>query len=550
MEGKEDMSSDKLIRGTLILTLATLISKILGLVYVIPFTAMVGTDGYILFEYAYKPYGIMISLATMGLPLAVSKFVSKYNELGDYRMGRIMLKRGMVLLSVTGFIWFLILFFSAPAIAHSLVGNSDGTGNKLEDVVFVIRMVSVALIIVPPMALLRGFFQGYQYMTPTAISQVIEQFVRVAMILIGGLVILNLLDLSKTVAVGFATFAAFVSAVVAMWILLRYWKKNKSQLDEKLKESKTVVQMNTYAMFKELFSYAIPFVIVGLAIALYQMADTFMINKALIDVNYSLEKAEEVNSVVALVQKVILIPMALATAFALSLVPAITQSFTAKNMELLHHQIKKTFQINMYLTFPAVAGLMILADEIYAMMFGTGTLEMGGHALLWYAPIAIVYTFFTVTAAMLQGLNKHNLAVVSFLVGFVIKIVINVPLIQHFEAIGTVLSTTIGFGLSIIINLWVIRKEANYRYRTLVGQLIHILFLVVAMVLAVALIKLGNPWIEGWIGSVYGQYVVKALIGVVFGGFVYVFVSIQTPIFRQVFGNKYLFLDKLKLFKK
>lgn len=115
--------NNKLVRGTFFLTAATFISKILGFVYIIPFMNLVGDEGYALYKYAYGPYGLMISLSTMGLPLAVSKYVSKYNGLGNYRASQDLLKFGLFLMMVTGFIACATLYALAPTLAHFVVGR-------------------------------------------------------------------------------------------------------------------------------------------------------------------------------------------------------------------------------------------------------------------------------------------------------------------------------------------------------------------------------------------------------------------------------------------
>lgn len=154
----------KFIRGTFFLTAASLISKVLGFIYIIPFTALVGTQGYVLYKYAYGPYTILLSISTIGLPLAVSKFVSKYNELGNYRVGLTLLKYGMYLMIISGIISFTALYLSAPFLAGVLIDPKDQTGNSLEDVQLVIRLVSFALLIIPAMSIFRGYFQGSQSM--------------------------------------------------------------------------------------------------------------------------------------------------------------------------------------------------------------------------------------------------------------------------------------------------------------------------------------------------------------------------------------------------
>ncbi len=146
-----------MLRGTMLLSGASFLSRFLGMIFVIPFFAIVGTTGNALFGYAYTPYSIFISLSTVGIPAAVSKFVSKYNALGDYQIGMRMFRAGSALMLVTGVIAFLILFLSADWIgAHQIKGENGSITS--DDVAFVIRMVSFALIVIPAMSIVRGFF--------------------------------------------------------------------------------------------------------------------------------------------------------------------------------------------------------------------------------------------------------------------------------------------------------------------------------------------------------------------------------------------------------
>jgi len=130
------MSEQQLIRGTMILTASIFITKMLGLVYIFPFTAIVGHDGLALYGYGYTPYTVLLSLATLGVPLAVSKFVSKYNALGDYRTGQRLLKSGLIVMSITGFIAFVVLFFLAGPIAHQVLDPESLEGNSIADLTY------------------------------------------------------------------------------------------------------------------------------------------------------------------------------------------------------------------------------------------------------------------------------------------------------------------------------------------------------------------------------------------------------------------------------
>ncbi|WP_331713799.1 oligosaccharide flippase family protein [Lentibacillus sp. JNUCC-1] len=163
------------------------------MIYVIPFQELVGETGGTLFNFAYTPYNIFLSISTIGVPLAVSKFVSKYNSLGDYQTGMRMFKSGMVLMMVTGIVAFLTMFLSAGWLAGVIITSEDASKVTTADVVLVMRTVSIALIIIPAMSIVRGFFQGYQSMGPTAISQVVEQIIRILFLLASAFVVVKIL---------------------------------------------------------------------------------------------------------------------------------------------------------------------------------------------------------------------------------------------------------------------------------------------------------------------------------------------------------------------
>lgn len=537
------MSGSRFLRGTFLLTTATMISKFLGFIYVVPFTILVGTQGYILYEYAYKPYTIILSMATMGVPLAVSKFVSKYNALGDYSTGRRLFRSGLLLMTITGLLTWLLLFFLAPFLASFLSGGAD-SGNSPEDITFVIRMVSFALLIVPVMSLIRGYFQGFQSMGPTAVSQVVEQMARIAFILVGSVLVLKVFHGSVSTAAGFATFGAFVGGIGGLAVLLRYWVKRRHYLNKQLQQSAVRHEITLPAMYMELITYAIPFVIVGLAIPFYQTADTYMINHALREIGYTHVAAESVNSAVSLAQKLILIPVSLATAFSLSLIPTVTQSYTERNLRVLHQQMTQTFQTLLLLTVPASLGLSLLATSAYTTLFGlNNNPELGGYVLRWYAPTAILLALFSVTAAMLQGINRQRAAVVSLIGGLLIKLATNYTFIQQFAEIGTVLTTNMGYIFSISFNMWVLHRFVHYRYRRLMKPLFRITVCTGVMSLAVWGTKyLLTAVLAGGMENQYVQALIVLTVCVVVGGFSYLGMSAKLGLFPGTLGRRFSFV--------
>lgn len=536
----------KLLRGTFILTVGTYISRILGMIYVFPFVALVGLQGTALFSYGYGQYTIFLSIATMGFPMAVSKFVAKYNELGDYHTSRRMFKSGLLVMGLTGLLAFFLLYLLAPYIAPIVLGG-DEHGNSIEDTTMVIRMVSVALIAVPIMSLIRGFFQGNQSMGPTAVSQVIEQLVRVIFLLSATFIVIKMVEGEVSTAVGFATFAAFVGALGGLVVLLIYLKVRKPYLDELLEKSKPQTEMTTKEMYKELLSYAGPFVFVGLAIPLYTYIDNFTFNNAMVKIGLGDIKEDIFGMITFSIPKLVMIPVSLATAFGLTLIPTITSSFTSGNYPLLRRQIDQTFQIIVLLILPAVVGLSVLAGPAYATFYPTEGLggELGGFFLGWYAPVALLFSFFTVTAAILQGINKQKLAVISLVIGLFIKLVTNAPFIYVFEGLGSILSTALGFTISIAYSFLMIAKHTEYNFSLFIRRLV--LMSLFSSIMAIVIIIV-HYFLSFLISFDQGklQAATILLTGVCIGAGIYLYLAYKSHLLEKLLGKRFAFLIRKK----
>lgn len=512
----------KLIRGTFFLTAASLISKVLGFIYIIPFTALVGTEGYVLYKYAYGPYTILLSISTIGLPLAVSKFVSKYNELGNYRVGLTLLRYGLYLMFISGIVSFTALYLSAPFLAGILIEPNDQTGNSLEDVQYVIRLVSFALLIVPAMSILRGYFQGSQSMGPSALSTVVEQVVRIVFILSGAYVTIHIFNSSLTNAVGVATFAAFLGGLAGFIVLLFIFFKRRELIKKQRDMSPNNEDLKVISMFKELVGYAFPFVIAGLAIPIYQNIDTFTINKLFQSIGYKLEEAETINSVIGLAQILIMVPVSLATAFGMSLIPGITSDFISGRMVEVQNKVSQTIQILVFFTLPAAMGLCILGEPIYIMVFGLeNSPELGGGILQWYSLAAVFFALFTVTAAIMQGINEQKKLITGIILGIFFKIVLNIILVPHLDEIGPILATYFGFIVSILYNIFIIRKTIQYKLSPLLQTLKEVFLLVLAMSIVVWCVKFfAELWLPEVL-SLYSSALVTSIISISAGLLVY-----------------------------
>jgi len=523
-----------LMKGTAILTLGMFLSKVLGLIYIFPFYAIVGEKNIALYQYAYIPYSIMLAIAISGAPIAVSKFVSKYNAMGDYQSGRKLMKSGIIIMMMTGFAAFIALFFLATPIA-GLVIKSEEQVFTVDQIASVIRWVSFALIVVPFMSLWRGFFQGYDKMEPTAVSQLVEQIVRIVVLLGGSFIVVVVFKGKPETAISFAVFAAFIGAIGGLGVLYYYWKKYQPEFNLLRSQSVTSTQLPMSNIYKEVITYSIPMVFVGVANPLFQLVDMLTFNGAMTSIGLAEVTDTYLSMINFMTHKVVIIPVMLATGFSMALVPTITKYYTQGEYLSLRHAMDKTYQILIFITLPAVVGISLLANEIYFMLYSES--EMGAMILAHYAPVAILFALFQVTAALLQGIDFQKWIVFSLLSGIFVKLALNIPLIRLLEADGAIVATAIGYSVSILINILVLRKTLNYRSEMVVRRVLLIALLTMAMAISVLIVHKLLELIMGPVDSKFSALLFSVICAVV-GVAVYGFLSLRIGLAQKLLGER------------
>lgn len=526
--------SSKLLKGTAILTIGLFLSKALGLFYLIPFYAIVGEENIGLYQYGYIPYNIALSIAIGGAPLAISKFVARYNALGDYATGRKILKGSMGIMVFTGIAAFLVQFFLAEPLAHLVIADDEETFT-IEEITSVIRWASYALLAVPVMSVVRGFLQGYNKMEPTAVSQLIEQIVRIIVVLVGAFIVVNFLHESPAVAINFAVFAASIGALASLGVLYWYWRKYKPEFDYLLANSPPAGNVPVKDMVKEIITYILPFVLVGVINPLYQFVDMITFNGAMQSIGISGKESNTYLGMLNLLtHKFVMIPVMVATGFSMALIPVLTGYFTKGDQKGITRSLDQTYQIMIYLTVPMVIGISVLSNELYQLLYSKS--DMGASILANYAPVAILFGLYTVTAAILQGIDRHKWIVFTSLFGLLLKLTINIPLIKLFETNGAILATTIGYGAAVGLNIVIISRALHYRSQMVLRRLVLIGLLNLVMFIAVFFTLKGLNAFNPVGGKMHAllYILICAAVGVV----VYGFLSFKTGLAQKLFGDR------------
>ena len=492
------MKKNSFMQGAFIATLGIVLSKILGIIYVIPFYAIIGAQGGALYGYGYSIYSIFLGISQAGIPLAISKIVSEYNVLGYYEAKRRTFKLGKKVLSMLGIISFIVMFIFAKPLALLIIGNIEG-GNTVSDVTFVIRVISTAVLVVPFLSIYRGYLQGHKYITPTSISQVLEQIVRVSIIVGGSFLTLKVFNLSLTNAVGVAVFAATIGALCSYFYLFLKVQRHRTELE---KETLKVNQpkITDKEIIRKIIIYAFPFVMIDVFKSLINSVDVFMLVKVLVNgIGYTASEAEAVMSVISTWgQKINMIIASVATGLMVSLIPNLTASFVKKDMVDVNLKINQTLQWLLFFTIPMTFGLSILAKPVWTVFYGVS--DFGPSVYQYYVFVALATTLFTASVTILQLLKEYKRVFICLLAGLLTNALFNIPLLYLFDYMGlpayygSTTSTILGYGVCSYIALSYIHKKYHISYEDTLKKVLNIILITMCMVVVLVGLRYFVPF--------------------------------------------------------
>jgi len=529
------MKKNSFVEGTFIATASIVLVKILGMLYVVPFYIIVGMQGGALYSYAYNIYLIFLGISTAGIPAAISKIISEYNTMGMYEAKTRAYKLGKKFIMIFSFVAFLIVFVFAEALATLILGDLTG-GNTIQDTAFVIRCVSLAILVIPHLSMMRGYLQGHNYITPSANANLIEQVIRIAIILAGSYFVYNVLSGTLTHAVGVAVGGAFFAGLGAYWYLHRSISKNKKalHLDKELKKD----PITNKEILKKIGVYALPFIIINVVTSVYNFTDMVMVIRTLDHLGYSARDVEFVASVISTWgAKLCVIVNSIGIGMTMTLIPRIVEAYATKNWDDLNEKINKSLQIIFFVSLPLTLGLSILATPVWTVFYNV--IARGGDILGIMIFNALIGNVYMIVITILQGLNKYSVIYRSSIFGFLFKVILNVPMMIIFDRLGigayygAIFATTLSFSISIYIGLSAIRKEHNLRYRDTGIQILKMAIPAVLMVVSLYYLNAVLPF------NVFSrtQALQLIIINSIVGGLIYIIVSFKLRLPQHIFGT-------------
>ncbi|MDP3448109.1 MAG: polysaccharide biosynthesis protein [Eubacteriales bacterium] len=437
---KNDKST--FVKGAFILGAAGLICKVIGAFFRIPLYNMLG-DGMQYYEAVYPYYSTLLVISSAGLPTAISRMVAERAAVGDMAGAKRVFRKSQLLLAIIGVVTTALMYFGADFLARSTVGPLATPS---------FRVMSPALLIVSLMCSYRGYLQGLQQMTGTAMSQLAEQAGKLA---IGLFLAARWMPRGLEYGAMGAVAGVTLSELLALIVVGAFYLFRKRDIE--LNQTALSEPVSDNNIIRGLFAIAIPVTIGASIMPITGIADASLIKNTLLSIGFS--EVEASMRYVALrsnVTNIINMPAVLTIALAMSLVPAISAARTAKNKKAIHTVSAMGIKLAMFIGIPCAVGLFALSAPVIDLLYNIDEQRLAiASALMRTSAVGVIFHSLVQTlTGILQGAGKQHIPVVNLLIGGVVKVVLMLTLMRNpeIEIQGAAISTTACYIVAGVLN--------------------------------------------------------------------------------------------------
>ena len=454
-------SNSILMQGT-ILAAAGLMVRFIGLIYRIPMQSILGNDGMGYYGSAYELYNITLILSSYSLPLAVSKLVSARVVQGQHGNARRVFLMSMLFGAIVGGIATSICYFGA-----GWYGDYIG----LPGVVLPLRVLAPTIFVFSVMGVIRGYFQGYNNMVPTAVSQIIEQIINAAVSVGAAWWLMRkyagFADQRAHGAAGgtagtfFGATAGLLSLIVIYWFYRKVFKK----LLAMEKECGTNTEERPVHILKLLFLTAIPVVVSQTVYQVSGIVDNTVFNRVLIGKNYDDVLRASWWGIYSNKYRLLTnVPVAIASALGTAIVPGLIALYVKGRIETIREKVASAVKFNMIIAFPCAVGMSVLSGPILQLLWNDH--DVVSRNMLRFGSVCIlVFALSTLTNGILQGINRLNIPVIHSAVALVVHVVVLYGLLRFTSLdIYALMICNVLFGFVVCVLNWIsVGKLLDYK---------------------------------------------------------------------------------------
>lgn len=445
------------IKQAAILACAGLLVRVIGFLYRLPLTNMIGDEGNGIYSAGYYLYNFFLVMSSAGLPVAISKMVAEKIALGQYTNARKTFKVSMVVAGVLGFICMVLMLAFAEDFCSWV---------KSERSYYCIITLAPTVFVVSILSVYRGYFQGRGTTVPTAISQIVEQIFNAVLSVYFAWLFMNVMGKGVEFGAAGGTAGTGIGALAGLITIMVIYVLNAKRINQSYGEDKKDYHVQTFGeITSDLFRIAVP-VITGTAIfSMTNLIDMVMVNSRLAATG--IYTSDEIDALYGLLTgkyvTLTTLPVVISTSLATAAIPTIATSMVLKDTEAVKTKVDTTLRVTMIISIPAAVGLGALGDQILYMLFPN--YPDGGNLLKAGALSIILLALSQISTGVLQGIGKAKAPAINALIGSVAKIPVNYVLIAvpSINIIGAVISTTVCYLFASLLNFRALVKTTGVK---------------------------------------------------------------------------------------
>ena len=450
---KSASSNNKFLKGTLILTVSSIVVKVIGSLNWIILSRVLGGEGIGLYQMGFPIYLMAITLSSAGIPVAISIITAEKLAQKDFLGAKRVFNVSLRLLFVTGLVFASALFFGA----HWLIDNHWIRDSRAY---YSIIALAPAVFFVTFLASFRGYLQGWQIMTPTAASEIVEQLMRVVTMI----VFANMfMPHGLAYAAGGASMGAGVGAFCALLVLMWFYGRLKQKLKADLQQQNPLAtRESARAIISRLLRLALPVSMSSLMLPVVANLDLLIVPQRLEAAGFHISQATEFfGYLTGMAVPLINLATIFTAAMTISLVPAISESRALNNVFGIRAKTRTAFRVALIITCPCFVGMYFLAEKIAALIYNA---PGAADAIQTMSVGILLLGLHQISTGILQGLGRTSIPVINMILAAAVKVFLSWTLtaIPTLGIKGAAMATVVDFGLAAVLNMIFIYKYTGF----------------------------------------------------------------------------------------
>ncbi len=438
--------------GALILTIANALSKIIGAIYKIPLNNLVGTTGASYYNDGYQIYALLFVLSTAGVPVAIAKMVSESVAKGRTNEPRRILKNALLVFGSIGLVLTALMIIFVKPISGLLQNGST--------VNYCIAMIAPSIFFVSVSSVIKGYFQGYKCMTPSALFQVIEaafKLVGIGILLV--LVAMGYGDNYMVLACGGIMGVTFGSFAASLFMVIRYLReKDLGQYDRQALPS-----LPSGKIINTIITLAIPISLSSAVMSVTSTLDMIFVKYSLRQFGFAIQKAIDVyGAYIGSTSSLFNLPPTITITVGTAVLPFLTSAFVAGKREDAYRNMRSASKVVSLIAMPCALGMSVMSEGIIKLLYKSEYWEVGIPCMRLLAISIFFVSFVSLTGTFLHSVGRVKITLLTMGIGAVMKLVVNLIMVEEIGILGAPLGTFACYGSIFLLNCLFIKKYMQF----------------------------------------------------------------------------------------